>query len=212
MTEMDETVRHGESKPRRKRTGRKRTVFQAPARPAPAVRELWTQASQAEQRRAHETCMLMLEYWLGKKSKQEVASELGVPLLRVWQLSQQAVSGMLAGLLKQPRRRRTPAEIASTAPEDDPVRLRGQIRELETKLSRTEDLVRVLRTAPWAVKESPTEEDGRGRAKKRRKRASTSHRTRRVPSPKTRTHRSAAPQPAARPGGDGHAGGLGGSD
>ncbi len=209
---MNEAVdRQGVPKQTRKSTGRKRTVFQPQDRPAPAVRELWTQASEAEQRRAHEACMLMLEYWLGKKTKQEVADELEVPLLRVWQLSQQAVSGMLAGLLKQPRRRRTSEEIANTIPENDPVHLRRQIRELETKLSRTEDLVRVLRTAPWAARESTTEEDSRGRAKQPRERAKT-RRSSRTKAPKTRTHRSAAPNPTTRPAGAGGAGGHGGSD
>jgi hypothetical protein len=36
--------------------------------------------------------------WLGKRDREAVAKELSIPTLRVWQLSQQALSGMLAGL------------------------------------------------------------------------------------------------------------------
>ena len=90
---------------RRKRSGRKRSSFRVPPKPARPVRALWEQATQEEREKAHTTCMAILEYWLGKKSKEEVASGLSVTPLRVWQLSQQALSGMLAGLLKQPRTR-----------------------------------------------------------------------------------------------------------
>lgn len=193
-------------RPRRARTGRKRTVFQVPPRPAPAVRDLWGQASEEERTRAHLTCTLMLEYWLGKKSKAEVGKELGVPALRVWQLSQQAVSGMLAGLLKQPRRRRTAAEIAALCPEDDPVLLRKEIRELQTKLARTEDLVRVLRTAPWISKqmESPAEEKRRARNKQAKRRPARRR--------NQTTRRSAPSEPSARPSRDGDAGANARSD
>ena len=107
---MDESTRNDamtDASPpkRRARTGRKRTVFKTTPKPAWPVRGLWESAPQAEKEEAHRTCMLILEYWLGKKSKQAVAEELSVTPLRVWQLSQQALSGMLAGLLKQPRKR-----------------------------------------------------------------------------------------------------------
>lgn len=136
---------------RRKRTGRKRTKFRPPARFPQPVSELWKQASEEERRRAHLVCVGILEYWLGKKSKAEVAEDLGMPLLRVWQLSQAALSGMLAGLLKQPRAHPGRPPQWSGEPSDDPKRLRKRIAELELCLSRTEDLVRVLRTAPWTA-------------------------------------------------------------
>jgi hypothetical protein len=129
--------------------GRKRTRFTSYPRPAIAVRGLWEQASAQEKDKAHHTCMAILEYWLGKATKQEVARRLEVPPLRVWQLSQQALSGMLAGLLRQPKsRRKLPPMPAS--PEQDPVVLRKRIVALERKLGRTEDLVRVLKDLPWA--------------------------------------------------------------
>lgn len=85
---------------RRARTSRKRSRFSRCPRPAIPVRGLWEQASEAERTSAHRSCMAILEYWLGKSSKAQIAARLEVPPLRVWQLSQQALSGMLAGLLR----------------------------------------------------------------------------------------------------------------
>ena len=78
----------------RSRRGRKRTLFRTTPPPAWPVRGLWESAPAQEKERAHETCMTILEYWLGKKSKAEVAAELEITPLRVWQLSQQALSGL----------------------------------------------------------------------------------------------------------------------
>lgn len=132
---------------RRKRRGKKRLVFKDPERTAPAVRELWRQASEDEKAKAHSLCVSVLEYWLGRTSKQELSKRLGIPPLRVWQLSQQALSGMLAGLLKQPRGRGT-REMAAIPPEDDPRVLRKRIKELERQLKQTEELVMILRDLP----------------------------------------------------------------
>jgi len=144
---------------RRKRTGRKRTNFKKAPRPAWPVRGLWEAAPAEERARAHATCITILEYWLGKKSKAEVASELGVTPLRVWQLSQLALSGMMAGLLKQPRRRVDRAVFECRTGET-PAALKHRVVELEKKLARTEDLVRVLRTAPWASPSSESTSKG----------------------------------------------------
>ena len=164
---MSETITtEPEKRPKRHRTGRKRTNFQVPARQPVSVRALWQSASPEEQKTAHELCMAILEYWLGKASKGEIAKRLEVPTLRVWQLSQMALSGMLAGLLRQPktRRRGRPME-PPPSPADDPKLLRARIVELERKLSRTEDLVRVLKDLPWAPKAGETKESRRAGSK-----------------------------------------------
>jgi hypothetical protein len=158
---------------RRARTGRKRTRFGIPPRQPASVRALWQSATTEEQKTAHELCMAILEVWLGKSSKAEVAARLEVPPLRIWQLSQMALSGMLAGLLRQPkmRKRGRPLPPASS-PEEDPRLLKKRIVELERRLKTTEDLVRVLRDLPWAPKEQkeasrassePTERGSRAR-------------------------------------------------
>ena len=143
-------------RPRRRRAGRKRTSFHRFPQPAPSVRGSWLIASEAERSQAHRLCMAILEYWLGRASKEEIAQRLGMPPLRVWQLSQQALSGMLVGLLRLPRGREKLA-ARSALPSNDSTSLKQRIAELERKLARTEDLVRVLKHLPWQA------EGGNGR-------------------------------------------------
>lgn len=126
------------------RRTRKRTRFKMPD-PAVPVRGLWQHATQEEREKAHQTAMGILELWLGKASKGELAKRLQVTPLRVWQLSQLALSGMVCGLLKQPRRR-TPGVM--TKPEDDPKKLRKEIERLKGQLEVTERLVQLLRDLP----------------------------------------------------------------
>ena len=142
-------------RPKQTRVSRKRTRFKGCPRPAIPVRGLWEQASTEEKRKAHATCMAILEYWLGKATKIQVAERLEVPPLRVWQLSQQALSGMLAGLLRQPRTRRK-VSVPPATPEEDPKLLKRRVVELERKLAHTEDLVRVLKDLPWAKQAAST--------------------------------------------------------
>lgn len=160
---------------RRTRRNRKRTVFHKAPRPAWPVRGLWESAPEEARQQAHTTCMKILEYWLGKKTKAQVAEELSVSGLRVWQLSQQALSGMLAGLLKQPRCRVGP-EVFQPGRAKSREQLQKRIGELEAELARTEDLVRVLRTAPWMSSSSESsvkEGSKRGRKKTARRTKST---------------------------------------
>lgn len=153
----------------RRRRGKKRVVFQPPKKFALPVRALWEQASEEEKARAHTQCAVMLEYWLGRITKQDVMERLHLPALRVWQLSQMALSGMLAGLLRQPRS----FSGASMAidPDEDPKVLRKRIRELEQKLALTEDLVRLLRDLPGnrleRTKPSPKQKARRGKKSRR---------------------------------------------
>ena len=172
-TRMPQTSPNPETEPKTPctRRGRKRTLFHTTPRPAWPVRGLWESAPHEEKARAHETCMTMLEYWLGKKSKAEVADELEITPLRVWQLSQQALSGMMAGLLTQPRRRVGP-EAFQPPRAESPGELKKRVAQLEKELSRTEDLVRVLRTAPWLrpATESPRKGDSKHVGKKKSQR------------------------------------------
>lgn len=181
-----------DSRPKRKRTGRKRTKFASPKSTPWPVRGLWEAAPQEQKEMAHQTCMLILEYWMGKKTKASAAKELGVSSLRVWQLSQQAISGMMAGLLKQPRRRVGPEAFERGAGESRES-LQKRIMALEKELARTEDLVRVLRMAPWAT--ARTESGG----KEVPKRARSKSRKGRAPGKKAAARRA----PADRPSGEG---------
>lgn len=88
----------------------------------------------------------MLAYWLGKIGKSEAAAQLQVNELRVWQLSQQALAGMAAGLLKQPRTRVRPSPIRD--PQEDPTMLKRRIAVLERDLTAATRLVELLKELP----------------------------------------------------------------
>src|SRR5262245_8894164 len=118
--------------PRRRRSGLKRTRFAVPRMPTP-VRALWAQATTEEQQRAHRAATVILRAWLGKATREEAARELELSPLRFWQLSQQAVAGLVAGCLKQPRARRG-RPPAGEPPEEGASALRKRIASLEREL------------------------------------------------------------------------------
>lgn len=134
-------------KKRTTRRYRKRTNFKHVPRPVYPIRALWQAASEEERAKAHRTCAAILEYWLGKQSKQETMSCLGVPALRLWQISQRALSGMVVGLLTPPKARGRRAAV-TTSPEDDPKQLKKRIADLEEKLRLAEGVIRILRDMP----------------------------------------------------------------
>src|SRR5262245_5670937 len=99
--------------PRRERRGLKRTRFQVPGQMPVPLKVLWRGASPAQQEAAHKTAVAILRTWLGKTKREEAARELGLSGVRFWQLSQQAVSGLVVGCLRQPRfRGRPPAHVS----------------------------------------------------------------------------------------------------
>tara|TARA_R110002072_G_scaffold66295_6_gene163500 strand:- start:4115 stop:4552 length:438 start_codon:yes stop_codon:yes gene_type:complete len=113
--------------------------------------------------------MTILSFWMGKTTKQDAAKQLEVTPLRVWQLSQSALSGMLAGLLPQPRTR-VPKGAFEVKPTASRASLEKRVRHLEAELSRTEDLVRVLRLAPWSgASTESTSTGGKTRAQKKKR-------------------------------------------
>jgi hypothetical protein len=134
--------------PRRTRHFRKRRLQTVPRMPLP-VKALWDQASEAEKMQAHRTAAVLLQMWLGKVSRVEAARELGISPLRLWQQSQQAIAGMVAGNLRQPRyQRRKGVPAMAVDPAEDPQRLRQRIKELERQLRIAEDVNRLLREFP----------------------------------------------------------------
>jgi hypothetical protein len=147
---------------------RKRSFRRLP-KPALPVKALWELATETEKARAHQTCAVMLEYWLGKTTKAQVAERLQVPPLRVWQLSQQALSGMVAGLLKQPRRKK--GALMPTDPQDDPKLLKRRIAQLERELKLAQDVIELLRDLPAhrATKDPPGKSSPKAGGKKKPK-------------------------------------------
>ena len=137
-------------------------------------------ASAEQQERAHQQSVAILSMWLGRKGKREVAAELSLPPLRVWQLSQMALSGMLAGLLKQPKWRGKEAVMAGAngGSEREVLTLRKENAVLKQRLEEQERLISLLsvfnrspRPPREADKEEPASKDAlparkRGRPKK----------------------------------------------
>jgi hypothetical protein len=148
---------------RRRRTSKKRLKFGPPQSFPRGVRELWTSATREEQARAHQACTQILALWLGRRRRAEVAEDLSIPPLRVWQLSQQALSGMLAGLLHQPRPRRRRQEDAMEQREDDPRTLKKRLAEKDKQIADQQELIRLLTSIPkprdeTSAREAPTPE------------------------------------------------------
>jgi hypothetical protein len=133
---------------------------------------------------------VILRTWLGKATRDEAAKELGLTPLRFWQLSQQAVAGLVAGLLHQPRFRGGVVAGAAPAEESAGV-LRRRITTLERELDGAKRLIGLLKDlpAPRAASQAPGREVGDGRTRRRR----------------GRTGPSAAPEPGAAAGARGEA-------
>ena len=131
----------------RTRRGKKRLQFQPPSQMPPGVRDLWNHATAEERERAHQTMVVMLQVWMAKLTRPEAAERLGIPPVRLHQLSQQATAGMLAGLLRQPRpRKKMPTHPAKRS--EDPTWLKGENLRLERELAEMKTLVSVLRDLP----------------------------------------------------------------
>lgn len=138
-----------ETKPvRRLRRVNKKAKINLPKLPPVPVRALWQAATDEQRQQAHQTGVAILEWWLGHADRHEVAERLEIPPLRLWQLSQQALSGMVAGLLKQPKSRGKEAARRALDPQEDPKLLKKRITELKDQLRRCEALIRLLRDLP----------------------------------------------------------------
>src|SRR5262245_43509442 len=130
---------------RRTRKYKKRTKFQkVPKMPWP-VRALWNAASDEQKEQAHRRCTALLEMWLGKATKTEVMERLQMPALRLWQLSQQGLAGMVEGLLKQPKRQPPVGEVLMPNPENEVKALRRRNAELEKENEEMKLLLSILR-------------------------------------------------------------------
>ncbi len=113
----------------------------------------------------------------GKATREEAAKELELTPLRFWQLSQQAVAGLVAGLLHQPRFRG-----GGTLPGDAPAEesagvLRRRITTLERELDGARRLIGLLKELPTprvAIPASRTEAGDGGKRRRRGGRAAAS--------------------------------------
>jgi hypothetical protein len=129
---------------------RRKPVFAMPPVAWP-VKGLWEAASPEDRVAAHKMGTLLFEHWLGRLSRKELGEKIGQPPVRVWQLSQQALAGLVVGLLKQPA---TPPKGTPLPPrkpsEEDPRQLRKALEEAQRQNAILEDLCKVLREFPAA--------------------------------------------------------------
>lgn len=157
------------SRVRRPRLGLKRTKFAVPkAMPRP-VKALWAAATPEAQAKAHRAATAILRTWLGKATREEAAKELELTPLRFWQLSQQAVAGLVAGLLHQPRFRGSAVPGDAPAEESAGV-LRRRITALERELDGARRLIGLLKELPTprVAMTAPGTEAGDGGKRRRR--------------------------------------------
>jgi hypothetical protein len=115
---------------------------------------------------------LLLELWMGRITRKELGEKIGVPPLRVWQMSQHALAGMVVGLLKQPKKppRGTPLP-SILLPEDNPKELRAQLQEVQRQKQVLEELVDILKDLPANREQGKTKgesevKEGRRKGKK----------------------------------------------
>ena len=123
--------------------GKRKATFRLPP-PAAPVKGLLLAATPEESQAAHRVATAILETWLGKRTRADAAKALGVPVVRMKQLGDAALSGMVAGLLRQPKR----MPKIQPLPEEDPKRLRKALAEAERKNGILEELVVLLRDLP----------------------------------------------------------------
>lgn len=129
--------------------GKRNSGFRMETPPFP-VRAIWELATEQERLDAHKMGVLMLEHWLGRMTRKELGEKLNLPALRVWQMSQQALAGMVVGLMTQPKRppRGTPMAREMKADNAELKTLRKENHELREQNRVLQDLLEVLKDLP----------------------------------------------------------------
>ncbi len=143
---------------RPKRAGKRKSGFRMDTPPFP-VRAIWELATETQRQEAHKMGVLMLEHWLGRMTRKSLGEKLNLPPLRVWQMSQQALAGMVVGLMAQPKRppKGTPMAAEKKAEKDELKMLRKQVYELQQDNRVLKELLDVLKDLPsqTAAQEAP---------------------------------------------------------
>lgn len=148
---------------------RRRATVSKWARSVYPIKAICDASSEEEMAKARALATEVLGYWLGLQSKAELAAALGVPPIRVWQISQRAVAGMVAAMLKPPSGRR------GAMPKLDPEvkELRKRIAYLEQENETQRRLIRLLRTMPGNAHRELPEEERHGKSPGARRRKKT---------------------------------------
>lgn len=135
---------------RPKRAGKRKMGFRMDTPPWP-VRALWEQSTESQRQEAHKLGVLMLEHWLGRMTRRDLGTRLNLPPLRVWQMSQQALAGMVVGLMAQPKRppKGTPMPNPAKQTEIDELKaLRKEVHSLREDNRVLKELLEVVKDLP----------------------------------------------------------------
>ena len=138
-----------------KRAGKRKASFRMDTPPYP-VRAIWELAPATERQEAHKMGVLMLEHWLGRMTRKQLGEKLNLPALRVWQMSQQALAGMVVGLMAQPKRppKGTPMPNETKQSEKEELKtLRKRVADLEQDNRVLKELLDVLKDMPGQAAE-----------------------------------------------------------
>ena len=141
---------------------RRKKGFTIPKYPAAPVKSLWNSASEEEKLAAHKTAVMVLEHWMGRMTRAELARKLQMPPVRAFQLSRMALSGMVAGLLRQPKPLPNGTPLL---PEENPKTLLKRVAELERQNALLTDLLSVVRDMP-TTREAMAPDATTGKGKK----------------------------------------------
>lgn len=153
-------------KPRGRKAGKRKSGFRMDTPPFP-IRAIWELATEQERQEAHQTGVLILEHWLGRMTRKDLGTKLNLPPLRVWQLSQQALAGMVVGLMAQPKRppKGTPMAQTHQQDKDELKALRKKTASLEQENRVLKELLDLLKDMPGQAAASPTKGKKMGSAK-----------------------------------------------
>ena len=134
---------------RPKKPGKRKAGFRMDTPPWP-VRAIWELATEQDRQEAYQMGVQILEHWLGRMSRKALAEKLNLPPLRVWQLSQQALSGMVVALMSQPKRppQGTPLPSPKRPELEELKDLRKEVNRLREEKKTLEDLLVLLKDMP----------------------------------------------------------------
>ena len=114
--------------------------------PAIPMRGLWDLATVEEREKAKQTAQAIMEYWMGYLTKRQATEKLNLTPVRFWQLTSQAVAGMTAGLLTQPRYRK--ADYMGKSEQQQIKQLRAKVRDLEQMVSSQQKVIEIMKSMP----------------------------------------------------------------
>jgi hypothetical protein len=135
------------AKPKKMRLVSKTKFNQKLVFPAIPVRGLWDRANQEERVQAQKIAMTMLQAWTGIMTKSEAAKTLGLRPVRFWQMSNQAMSGMMAGCLTQPRNRRKVNYMGKT--DQELIKeLTKEVSDLKKQIQCQHQLIEAMKSMP----------------------------------------------------------------